>query len=84
MVVMVAWSAQMVVEYTRKSDQIRSGIREAIVSQKQASEEAEQAEQGLEVLQKRVEEAEARAADLGKKEKEFQERLTDLRRKHVR
>lgn len=83
-VVMVAWSVQMIFEYFRKSDRIRSGIREAIVSQEQVSREAEEAEEELQALRGRVEEVEARAAELGKQEKELQERLADLRRRYAR
>lgn len=84
MVVMAAWSVQMIFEYSRKSDQIRSGIQEAIASREQVSREAEEAEQELQALRERVEEVEARAAELGKTEKGLQERLTDLKRRHAR
>jgi predicted nuclease with TOPRIM domain len=84
MVVLAAWSVQMIFEYIRKSDQIRSGIEEAVASEAQVSREAEEAEEELQALRARVEEAEARAAELGRQEKELQERLTDLKRRYAR
>lgn len=83
-VVMAAWSIQMVMDYLRKSDQIGSSIREAVASQRQISQEAEEAEQGLQDLQKRLEALEAHAAELGKQERDLQARLTDIKRKYAR
>lgn len=84
MAVMIAWSVQMIFEYLRKLEQLRSGIREAVATQAQVSREVEEAEEGLQALRARVEELEAHAGELGKKERELQEQLTDLKRRHAR
>ena len=81
-IVLLAWSFQMVLGYLRKADRIRAGIREAVAENARISQEAEEVEGETRALQERLDAVEARAEELAKKEKELQGQVDDLRQKH--
>lgn len=83
-ILLAAWSMQMVFDYLRKADQIQAEIKETVASQQRVSREAEAAEEDLKELQGKLEELETRAEELKSQEKELRQQEASVKREHGR
>lgn len=83
-ILLAAWSMQMVFDYLRKADGLRAEIKETVAAQQQVSRQAEAEEEELTDLKRKLKELEDRAEELKSQAKELQEREAGMKRDHGR